>query len=101
MPAQQWRTTLTWYVAIVVGTAAFPRFGAWLRWSVGPHPRGLIAYAAFNTASVFALRVFLLPRLREMVERQDQARDELRERLGREPTERELVERLGVRARDA
>jgi hypothetical protein len=77
-------------------TAAFPRLGYLLRWPTRLGPRGLLAYIAFNTLVLFLLRQFVMPYLRRLAEEQQRAKEQLRQRLGREPTERELFEHLGL-----
>ena len=89
-----WRNALRHSAIVFVGNAAFPRIAYWLRWPTRLGPRGLVAYVALNTAVLFALRIWVLPRLRRRAEEVDRARTELAERLGREPTDDELVEHL-------
>jgi hypothetical protein len=80
--------------------AAFPRLAYWLRWPTRLGPRGFVAYAAFNTLSGFAIGTWLVPYLRRTHEENERALQELRDRLGREPTEDEAVAHL-VAARTA
>jgi len=78
-----------------VGTAAFPKLAYRLRWPTRLGPRGVVAYIAFNTLFLVLLRQFGLPLLKRMAEERARAEEQLRQRLGREPTERELIEHLG------
>ncbi len=57
-------------------------------------PRGLLAYVAAGAALRFAV-LAVLPWLRRAAEQQEHARDELRRRFGREPTDDELSAVLG------
>ncbi|MEA2156606.1 MAG: hypothetical protein QOE11_2746 [Solirubrobacteraceae bacterium] len=75
--------------------AAFPRVAYWLSWPTRLGPRGLLAYIALKTAGGFALRAGV-PRLKRAADEYAAAREELRQRVGREPTERELLEHLGL-----
>jgi hypothetical protein len=84
------------YAAGIVGTALSPRLAHWTRWPTRLGVRGRIAYAGFNALMLFAIRQFVLPWIKRTVEVQERARDELRRELGREPTERELFEKLGM-----
>ena len=79
-----------------VGTAAFPRLAYRLRWPTRLRGRGLLAYIAFNTMVGFAIRAWALPYFERAAEKREQAREELRELLGREPTDEELLAHLGV-----
>ena len=79
-----------------VGTAAFPRLGYWLRWPTRLGPRGFVAYAAFNTALLFAIRTWVIPYVKRIAEEREPAERELREQLGREPTEDEVLAHLGI-----
>jgi len=38
-----------------------------------------------------------MPKFRQMAEKHERAKEELQQQLGREPTEHELLEHLGVR----
>ena len=78
------------------GTAAFPRAASWLRWPTRLGPRGLVAYAAFNTLLGFAIRTWLIPFMKRMAQERERAEHELREQLGREPSEDEVLAHLGV-----
>ena len=87
------RDVLVSYAAATIFLAAFPRFAYWPARS---GPRGLLAYVAFNAAARFALRAWLLPYVRQIGEEQEQAKEQLRQRLGREPNMREVFEHLGI-----
>jgi hypothetical protein len=86
----QWGIVIAYVAAAAVGGAVFPRLAYRLRWRTRLGPRGLLVYAACDTLYGFAVRQFLLPTLKRIFEEHEQARDELRERLGREPTDDEL-----------
>ena len=91
-----WRTVLQQRAIAFVGTAAFPRLAYWLRWPTRLGPRGLVAYAAFNALLLFAIRTWLMPYFKRMAEAREHAEQELREQLGREPTEDEVLAHFGV-----
>ena len=77
------------FVAWIVGAAVFPRLSYWARWPTRLSLRGKVAYAAFNALLLFAVREFV--RYGRRLEAEwEHATDE----LGREPSERELVERV-------
>jgi hypothetical protein len=82
------------YAAGIVAAALFPRLAYWARWPTRLGVRGLVAYAAFNALVLFAIREFVAPHIKRTLEQQEQASAELRQRLGREPTEVELFEHL-------
>jgi hypothetical protein len=82
-------------VGFVVG-ALFPRLAYIARWPTRLEPRGLVAYAAFNTSLGFVLRQFVAPRLGARGEHVAEVTRQLRLELGREPTPIELGERLGL-----
>ena len=77
-------------------TAAFPRSSSWLRWPVGLGPRGLVAYVGVNTLFLFWMRAWVIPYFKRMAEEQERTKQELRDQLGREPTEDELIAHLGI-----
>ena len=81
------------FAAWIVGTALFPRLLYWARWPTRLGLRGRVAYAAFNALLLFAAREFVRY-ARRLEGKWEQATDELRHELGREPSERELIERL-------
>jgi hypothetical protein len=91
-----WRNAVQQSALAFVGTAAFPRLAYWLRWPTRLGPRGMVAYAAFNASLLFAIRTWVVPYLRRMGEERERARLELREQLGREPSEDELLAHLGI-----
>ncbi len=81
---------------VFVGTAAFPRLAHWLRWPTRLGPRGFIAYVAFNTLVLFAVRTWLVPYLERMAAERERAVQKLREQLGRDPNEDEVLAHLGI-----
>ena len=81
----------------LVGVAALPRLAYRLRWPTRLGPRGLIGYIAFNTLFLFAIRQWLFPRLRRMAQERERSMDQLRRRLGCEPSRVELHEHLRSR----
>lgn len=96
MTRTEWDVIARTYALIFAARAVFPKLAHRLSWSTRLGPRGLVAYIAFNTLFQFCVRQFLMPRFRHMAEKHERARGELRQRLGREPTEQELLEHLGV-----
>lgn len=76
--------------------AAFPRLAYRMRWPTRLGARGLLAYVAFNTAVGFALLSWALPYFKRMAEEREHAKEELRQQLGREPTDDELFAHLGI-----
>ena len=77
-------------VVWIVAAAGFPRLA---RWPTQPGLRGTIAYTAFNALLLFAVREFV--RYGRRLEGEwEQTTDELRSELGREPSEREVAERV-------
>lgn len=76
--------------------AAFPRLAYWPFWPPRLGPRGLLAYIAVNALFIFWLRQFMLPYLERKWDELEQAREQLRQRLGREPTEDELLGHFGI-----
>lgn len=95
-PGLSWREAIGYVAFGAIFIAAFPRLAYPVRWASRFGPRGLVAYIALNTAVGFALRWWALPYFRRRDEEQRRARAQLRQRLGREPTERELCDHLGV-----
>jgi len=91
-----WREGFAYGAIVVVVGAAFPRLMSWVCWPARLGPRGLAAYVAFNTVMDFAVRTRLLPYLRRVADARERARTELAQTLGREPTEDELLEHLGL-----
>jgi hypothetical protein len=96
MTKAAWRVIVETYALAFVARAAFPKLAYRLSWPTRLGPRGLVVYITFNTLFLFFLRQFVLPKLKQMAEKTERAREELRQRLGREPTEQELLEHLGV-----
>jgi hypothetical protein len=84
------------YALSFAARAVFPKLAHRLAWPTRLGPRGLVVYIAFNTLFVFSLHQFLLPKLKQMAEKHARASEELRQRLGREPTQQEVLEHLGV-----
>jgi hypothetical protein len=81
-----------------VGNALFPRVAYRLRWPTRLRGRHLLLYVAFNAAFSFYARQwlaarFLTPGSAERVKQQ------LRSELGRNPTEREVRDRLAENRR--
>jgi hypothetical protein len=85
------------YSAIAfIGTAVFPRLARWARWPTRLGPRGFIAYVAFNTFALFAIRTWVMPFFARAIEAGQRAESELRRQLGRDPTEDEVLAHLGL-----
>ena len=80
------------------GVAAFPRLAHRLRWPTRLGPFGLLVYIGFTTGFLLALRTWAVPLLERFVERREQAKDELRKQLGREPTDGEVAAHLLARS---
>jgi hypothetical protein len=87
---------LSMYAVGIVVAALFPRLAYWVRWPTRLGVRGRIAYAGYNALMMFAIRQFVVPRLSRWVKEQERVNAELRRQLGREPTEREWFEHLGI-----
>ena len=61
--------------------------------SSGPSPsRGWLT----NTILLFAIRTWLMPYFKRMAEERNHAERQLRERLGRDPTEEEVLAHFGI-----
>ena len=71
-----------------LGNAAFPRLLYRLRWRTRLGPRGVPLEILLRTAAAVVLREFALRQARSQAE----ARELLRERLGRQPTKEDLFE---------
>lgn len=99
MTKLRWRDILPQSAIAFVGTAALPRVAYWMRWPTRLGPRGFLAYAAVKTLSGFAIRTWLIPFMKRMAAERERAEKELREQLGREPTEDEILAHLGITAR--
>jgi hypothetical protein len=95
MTSDRGRDAVAYAVAIIFG-AAFPRLWFPRRWRTPLSTRGIIGYIAFKTVIGFVLQVCVLPYLRRMAQERAQAEEELRQTLGREPTDDELLAHLGV-----
>jgi hypothetical protein len=81
---------------VFVGTAALPRLAYWLRWPTRLGPRGFIAYAAFKALLLVAIQTWVAPCFKRMGEAHERAEQALREQLGREPTQEEVLAHLGI-----
>ncbi|HEV7750302.1 MAG TPA: hypothetical protein VGO71_02115 [Baekduia sp.] len=73
-----------------VWAAAFPNLARRLRWPTRLRPRGLVLYIAFNAALGLAVRAWAVPFFKRLGEQREQAKQVLRQQLGREPTDEEL-----------
>ena len=74
------RVRLTWrdrrrivYAIAIVGAAIFPRLAYRARWPTRFGLCSRIAYTAFNALFVFAIRRYVLPRLKQIDEGREQA----------------------------
>jgi hypothetical protein len=94
--APDWRLVVQQRAIAFVGMVAFPRLAYWLRWPTRLGPRGFIAYVAFNTLLLFALRTWVMAFFKRVVEERERAERVLCEQLGREPTEDEVLAHLGI-----
>jgi hypothetical protein len=74
-----------------IAIAAFPKLAHRLRWPTRLGPRGLLLYIALSTALGFTVRGLVVPWLKRVYEQNEQAKRELRQQLGREPTAEELA----------
>jgi len=63
-----------------------------MRWTSRLRGRRLLAYIAFNTALGFVGRTWVLPYFKRLAEEQQRLARELRDELGREPTDDEVIE---------
>jgi hypothetical protein len=97
MTGKSWNDALYEAAWTFVGIAAFPRLTHRLRWPARLGPRGLLLYIALNTALGLAVRTWAVPFFNRLGEHREQAKDELRRRLGREPTDEELGAHLFAR----
>ncbi len=80
--------------AYVLLAAAIPRLNSVLLWPARLGPRGLLVYVAGDTLLRFGLSHYLLPHAKRIAEE----RDQLKDKLGREPTDDELADHFGYRA---
>jgi hypothetical protein len=86
-----WRLVAATLVLQTAFGAAFPRLARRLRWSSRLRGRRLLGYVAFNACMTFALRAWLVPRLRAAAARHARMRESLAQELGREPSVDELI----------
>jgi len=93
---REWARWVTAMLAVVAWNAAFPRAAYLARWPSRMGPRGLVAYVAWRTAFNFWLFQWVLPWAKARAEEVEALKEELRARLGREPSETELSEALGA-----
>ena len=77
-----------------LGNALFPRLSYRLRWPTRLRGRRLLLYIAGNSAVGFWLRQWMVPMARGAAERIEGVKEQLRWELGREPTAKELRDRL-------
>lgn len=96
MTHPSWREALGYGALAFVVLAAFPRMAYRLRWPTRLGWRGTVGYIAMNTILGFALRTWALPYFKKMADERARAEQELREQLGREPTEDEVFAHLGI-----
>ena len=96
MTQPTWREAGTYAVITFLFVAAFPGLASRLRWPTRLGPRSFIAYVAFNTAFGFALRTWGLPYLKRLFEERERIEEQLREQLGRQPTEDEMLAHFRV-----
>ncbi|HEY1516493.1 MAG TPA: hypothetical protein VGF91_08745 [Solirubrobacteraceae bacterium] len=88
------REDLAYQAAVeFIAGAAFPRLAYRLRWPVRLRGWRLVAYIAFNTLLLFAVRAWVVPYFRDMAVEREHTRRHLRAELGREPTDDEVVRR--------
>jgi hypothetical protein len=95
MTRPRWRESVGYGGVAFVFLVAFPRLAYRLRWPTRLSPRGVVTYVAFNTLLRFALWVWAPRFLSRVTDDQAQARKELRQQLGREPTEDEVFAHVG------
>ena len=96
MTRYSWQEAVGYSAGALVLLAAFPWLARLLRWRSGRSPRRVVASLVFNTALTFALQAWVHPYLRRMAALREQAEEELRQQLGRRPSEDELFAHLGV-----
>lgn len=97
MTGRSWNDALRDAAWIFLGMAAFPKLAHRLRWPTRLGPRGLLLYIALNTALGVAVRTWAVPFLKRLAEEREEAKDELRQQLGRDPTDEELGAHLVAR----
>ncbi len=92
-----------WQNAIDYGSAfvfylTFPRATHLWRWPLRLGPRGLTAYVVVKTTVGMGVRGWLVHYLKRKGEERERGREQVRRRLGREPTHDQLMEHLGLPA---
>lgn len=101
MTGKRWNDARSEAAWTFVTNAAFPKLARRLRWPTRLGPRGLLVYIAFNTALGMVVRTWAATFFKQLREQREQAKDELRQQLGREPTDDELGAHLVARHRAA
>ena len=96
MAAPSRRELLVASAATFVLTAAFPGRAHPDRRRRLLRPRRFAALVAVNMAVTYVLHVWVRPRWERILEESERAAEELRPRLGREPTPDEVLAHLGV-----
>jgi hypothetical protein len=96
MTAHSWQEAVGYGAVAIVLLAAFPRLAYRLQWRTDRRPRAVVAHLAFNTAIGFGLHTWVLPYLRRMAHLRAQAEEALRQQLGRQPTDEELLAHFGI-----
>ena len=76
---------------------ALPRYAYWTRWPSRLKGKRLSAYLAFKFGQGMAMRYWVVPGVKRMFRAHEQTRDQLRSKLGREPTSEELLDYLEER----
>ena len=99
MAAPSARALLVESAATFVVSAAFPRLWHPERRRRRLRPRRFVVFVGVNLGATYALETWLRPRLEQIVRETDRAKEELRARLGREPTGDEVLAHLGVHVR--
>jgi hypothetical protein len=97
MTGKSWNDAMREAAWTFLFIAAFPRLAHRLQWPTRLGPRGLLLYIAFNTALGMAARTWAVPLFKRLGDQREQAKDELRQQLGREPTDEELGAHLLAR----
>jgi hypothetical protein len=97
MTGKSWNDALRESAWTFIGSTAFPKLAHRLRWPTRLGPRDLLLYIAFNTALGLAVRTWAVPFFKRLGEQREQAKDELRQRLGREPSAEEFGAHLRAR----
>ena len=87
-PRFDWRFFLVfWAIDLLL-----PRYAYWSRWPSRLSGSRLALYLAFKVGQGMAIRYWVVPWFRRAGRVREELRAELRERLGREPTEEEIFE---------